>query len=217
MSSIHSASLPQDQQQRLHADFLANEQSYWKIRDSLLGNYRDQWVAVHDGKVVAANSDLLALTDEAAAAGNHPYIALVGSEETVLFRVRKAAFAYDQSYRPFALPRITATFWNNARTHSQTRADAIPDTGADLSVLPDSDCTAIDLFNSPYFTGISSRVLGPSAPTLIYRAKVEIDGRFFAALIQPVAGGQERIVGRDVLNQQRVLFDGLAGQVVIDP
>jgi hypothetical protein len=46
---------------------------------------------------------------------------------------------------------------------------------------------------------------------------VEIDGRFFGALIQPVAGGHERIVGRDVLNQQRILFDGLAGEVIVDP
>lgn len=37
------------------------------------------------------------------------------------------------------------------------------------------------------------------------------------ALIQPVADGQERITGRDVLNQQRVLFDGIAGQAVADP
>jgi hypothetical protein len=50
-----------------------------------------------------------------------------------------------------------------------------------------------------------------------YRGKVEMDGRRFAAIIQPVTGGNERIVGRDVLNQQRVLFDGPAGQVTVDP
>jgi hypothetical protein len=46
---------------------------------------------------------------------------------------------------------------------------------------------------------------------------LEIDGRRFSALIQPIPVGQERIVGRDVLNQHRVLFDGPAGQVVVDP
>lgn len=76
---------------------------------------------------------------------------------------------------------------------------------------------AIDLFNSPYFTGVSSGVVGGSVSTLIYRGKVEFDGRRFAALIQPVAGGQERIIGRDVLNQQRVLCDGPAGQVIVNP
>jgi predicted aspartyl protease len=44
-------------------------------------------------------------------------------------------------------------------------------------------------------------VVGSSVTTLIYRAKAEIDGNRYAALIQPVPGGQERIVGRDVLNQ----------------
>ena len=55
-------------------------------------------------------------------------------------------------------------------------------------------------FSSPYFTGTSSGVVGASVSTLIYRGKVEMDGRRFAALIQPVVGGQERILGRDVLN-----------------
>jgi hypothetical protein len=90
MSSLHTASLPEEQRQRIHADFLANEQSFWQNRESLLPSYRGQWVAVEQGKVIAANSDLLALTDAAAAAGGHPYIAHVGSEDAVVFRVRKA-------------------------------------------------------------------------------------------------------------------------------
>lgn len=217
MLSPQTANLPAEQRQRLHADFLANEQAYLHMRDSLLPHYRGQWVAVLEGKVIAAGADLLAVTAAAAATLGHPYIALVGAEETVVFRVRKAAFAYDRAYQPFPLPRVIATYWNHAETHAQTCADVIPDTGADLSVLPDGDCTAIDLFNSPYFTSVSSGGVGASVATLIYRGKVEMDGRRFAALIQPVAGGQERIVGRDVLNQQRVLFDGPAGQVTVDP
>ena len=93
----------------------------------------------------------------------------------------------------------------------------IPDTGADVSVLPAADCAAIDLFNSPCMTGMSGGVLGGSTAALFYRGEVEIDGRRFSALIQPVAAGHERIIGRDVLNQQRVLFDGPAGQVIVDP
>ena len=217
MFSPPTANLPAEQRQRLHADFLANEQAYMQMRDSLLPHYRGQWVAVHEGKVIAAGADLLSVTEAAAAARGHPYLALVGAEETVVFRVRTVAFTYDLAYQPFPLPRVTATYWNHAETHSQTCADVIPDTGADLSVLPDGDCTAIDLFNSPYFTGLSSGVVGASVSTLIYRGKVEMAGRRFAALIQPVAGGQERILGRDVLNQQRVLFDGPARQIFIDP
>lgn len=209
--------LPPEQQQRLHADFLANEQAYLQMRDSLLPQYRGQWVAVHDGRVIAAGEDLVTVTEAAAASGGHPYIAKVGEEDAVVFRVRRALFAYDQAYQPFALPRVTVTFLDDAETQSQTYPDVIPDTGADLSVLPDSDCAAFDLFNSPYFTGLSSGVIGGSVTTLIYRGKAEINGNRTPAFIQPITGGQERIVGRDVLNQHRVVFDGPIGEVVFEP
>jgi hypothetical protein len=209
--------LTPEQRQRLHADFLANEQSYLQMRDSLLAQYRGMWVAVHGGRVVAAGPDVLQVTGAAAAHGGHPYIARVGEEESAVFRVRRATFACDQAYSPFALPRLTATFLNYAETHSQTYADVVADTGADLTLLPDRDCSAFDLFSSPYLTGITSGVYGAGITALFYRAKAEVAGRHYAALIQPVAGATERIMGRDVLNQLRALFDGPAGEVVIDP
>ena len=217
MLQIHTANLPQEQQQRLHPEFLANEQAYFQMRDSLLAQYQGQWVAVQGGKVLVAGAKLMDVMERASACGGHPYIALVGAEDEVVFRLRRAVFTYDQAYQPFPLPRVKATFWNHAETHSQQHPDVIPDTGADLSVLPDRDCTAIDLFNSPCMTGMSSGVIGASITTLFYRGKIEIDGRRFAALIQPIPGGHERIIGRDVLNQERVLFDGPAGEVVVDP
>ena len=115
------------------------------------------------------------------------------------------------------MPRLSATFWNHAETHSQQHAEVIPDTGADVSVLPATTCAAIDLFNSPYIAGMAGGVIGSSVTTLFYRGKVEIDGQRYSALIHSIPSGQERIIGRNVLNQQRVLFDGPAGQVVVDP
>ncbi|MBY0528297.1 MAG: hypothetical protein K2R98_33210 [Gemmataceae bacterium] len=217
MLQIHSANLPEDQQQRLHADFLANEQAYLSMRDQLLAQYSRQWVAIDAGQVVASGPRLMDVIDRTTGCGGHPYIALVGAEDAVVFRVRRAVFAYDQSYQPFAVPRVIATFWNHAETLSQQHPDVILDTGADVSVLPDTDCATIDLFNSPYLTGMSGGVIGAATTALFYRSKVEIDGRRYSALIQPISAGLERIVGRDVLNQQRVLFDGPVGQVVVDP
>jgi predicted aspartyl protease len=217
MLPTQTANLPPEQQQRIHEDFLANEQAYLRMRDELLNRYRGQWVAVRDGKVIAAGDHVLEVTAAAAAQGGHPYIALVGEEDKAIFRVRRAEFAYDQTYQPFALPRITVTFWNHAETRSQVYSEVIPDTGADLSVLPDRDCAAFDLFNCPYFTGISSGIVGASVTTLIYRAKIEVDGNRMPALIQPVVGGQDRLLGRDILNQLRVLFDGPSSRVIIDP
>lgn len=217
MLRIQTTNLSQDQQQRLHPDFLADEQAYLYMRDRLLAQYQGQWAAVHDGKLVAAGPKLLEVMERASTHGGHPYIARVGAEDTVVFRVRRSVFAYDQSYQPFPLPRVSAKFWNHAETHSQQHPDAIPDTGADVSVLPEADCTTIDLFNSPYITGMAGGVVGVNITALFYRGKVEIGGRRYSALIQPIAAGRERIIGRDVLNQQRVLFDGPAEQVVVDP
>jgi predicted aspartyl protease len=217
MLQIQTTKLTADQQSRLHADFLANEQAYLQMRDELLAQYRGKWVAVADGKVLADGENVLEVMETASTSGGHPYIALVGAENEAIFRVRRAEFAYDQTYRPFPLPRVGATFWNHAETHSQQHADVIPDTGADVSVLPDADCAAIDLFRSPYMTAVSGGVVGATITTLLYQGKVEIDGHRYTALIQPIPAGQERIVGRDVLNQQRVLFDGPAGQVVVNP
>ena len=217
MLQIHTDNLSLDQQQMVHPDFLADEQAYHKMRGGLMGPYRGQWVAVRNGKVIAAGPGLMEVMEQASAAGGHPYIALVGAEDAVVFRVRRAVFGYDQAYQPFPLPRVSATFWNHAQSHAIPYADVIPDTGADISVLPEADCKAIDLFNSPYMTGIASGVVGGSVTTLFYQGKVEMDGRHYSALIQPIPAGQERILGRDVLNQQRVLFDGPAGQVIFDP
>lgn len=140
------------------------------MRDSLLAQYRGQWVAVQGGKVIVARPSLNEVIDGASSFGGHPYIALVGAEDSFVFRVRRATFAYDQAHQPFPLPRLTATFWNHARIHSQRHPDVIPDTGADVSLLPAADRKTIDLFNMPYMTGLSAGVIGSSITTLSYRA-----------------------------------------------
>jgi hypothetical protein len=217
MLQIQTANLPRDQQQRVHADFLDDEQAYLKMRDSLLDQFRGQWVAIQRGKVIAANKNLFAVMEKASACGGHPFVALVGAEDATVFRVRRTVFPYDSAYQPFALPRVIVTYWNHSQTRSQTHGDVIPDTGSDVSLLPDADCLAINLYQSPYLTGLAGGAVGGGTTALFYQGKVEIDGRFYSALIQPVPNGKEHILGRDVLNQERVLFDGPAGQVVIDP
>ena len=169
MLQTQTANLSQEEQKCLHPDFLADEQAYLRMRDSLLGPYRGQWVAVQHGSVIAAGPSLMAVMEKASTAGGHPYIALVGGEEAAVFRVRRIVFGYDLAYQPFPLPRPTAAFLNHGQTHSKTCADVIPDTGADISVLPDSDCHAIDLFNSPYLTSMTGGVIGGQVTTLLYQ------------------------------------------------
>src|SRR5713101_413731 len=147
-----SSNLTPQQKHRLHADFLANEQAYHEMRDLLLAQFPGQWIAVHNGKVIATGNNLIQVSDAAAASGGHPFIAKVGAEEEVIFRFRRVEFSFDQSYQPFAIPRVSVTFWNHSETRSAVFPDVIPDTGADSCLLPDRDCQVFDLFSSPYFT-----------------------------------------------------------------
>ena len=214
MPQIHSQNLPLTHRKYLHQDFLENERDYWKMRDRLVREYQGQWVAVHGGKVMASSDDLFDVTDEVGKLGCHAYIARVGEEQSLVFTIRRREFSYDVSYRPFALPRVKAAFSNFHRTGRYLYPDVIPDTGGDLSILPEKDCLAIDLFSSPYFISLIRGVLGPSVTTLVYRGNVEINGVLYRSLIQPVPGGKERILGRDVLNQVKVTFDGPLRKVI---
>jgi hypothetical protein len=196
----------------VHADFLENEESYWQVRESLLPRYRGKWVAVVAGRVVAEADTVVDILDRVASIGGHPYIALVGDERRE-FTVRRI-FPYDMGYQPFPIPRVSAKFSGLREDVSAMFDDVIPDTGADLSLLPEHDAETISLRSSPYLTGVVRGIVGPSATALAYRAVVELAGHTCRALIS-VVEGPERILGRDVLNQLRVTFDGPAGQVEI--
>jgi hypothetical protein len=95
MFRCQTTNLPPEQRQRLHPDFVANEQAYLRMRDTLLASHAGQWVAIHKGQVIAAGDDLLQVADLAAGSGGHPYIARVGAEDQTVFRVRREKFAYE--------------------------------------------------------------------------------------------------------------------------
>ena len=99
-----TSKLPTWQRETLHADFLANEQDYLRMRDGLLATHRGQWVAVHQGHVIAASHDLMAVVTAISGRAGYPHVALVGNEE-VPFRVRRAEFAYDLPRAKIALAR----------------------------------------------------------------------------------------------------------------
>jgi len=216
MQGIHTKGLSQEYRKYLHEDFIANEAQYWKMREELLSRYRGWWVAIHKAQVVAASKDVWEITEAVGKLGYHAYIAKVG-EEDLVFKIRRVEFPYDQTYRPFALPQAEVAFANYAWSSPRLYADVVPDTGADLSVLPESDCLDIDLFSSPYFPTRSRGVVGSGVSVLVYRGNVEVGGKRFPSLIQFVPGGQERILGRDVLNQNRVIFDAPANKVIFEP
>ncbi len=86
-----SKNLTPDQQMLLHADYIANEQSYLKMRPALLKKFLGMWVAVAGGRVLASGDKLRPVFDEAARADKHPYLALVGKEDLFQYPQDRAA------------------------------------------------------------------------------------------------------------------------------
>src|SRR5215208_7119624 len=93
----------------------------------------------------------------------------------------------------------------------------IADTGADASALPWADCEGLDLTPAQGRPGRMSGVAGATAPTLQFRIWVYLDGQEIPCRLQADFIGEERILGRDVLNRLEMLFRGPAGEVVIGP
>ena len=180
---------------------------YWAMRDELLAKYSGKWVAVHKGRVVAVGDDPLSIMDQALAEDGYAYTNKVGDEDRIVVRLRRVSFPYDDTYSLTPLPRMAAVLYNLPQTKSKTVSDAIPDTGADVTCLPVDDCQDLDLLLFPYYSGISHPFGGVRHAVIFYGARVEVDGRVYNAIVEPVEE-RERLVGREVLNQMKVTFDG---------
>jgi hypothetical protein len=195
--------------------FEQDRRDYWKMRDELLLRYSGKWVAVHKGRIVAIGDDPLSIMEQALSEDGYAYTNKVGEEDKIVIRQRRVSFPYDHTYSPTPIPRITATLHNFTQTKSKTVKDAIPDIGADMTCLPPDDCQDLDLFFFPYYSGVSHPFGGVSRQVRFYAARVEINGGMYNAIVEPVTE-QERLVGREVLNQTRVTFDGPARLTTFD-
>ena len=60
-------------------------------------------------------------------------------------------------------------------------------------------------------------VAGGTAPTLHFRVWVYLDGQEYACRLQADFVGNERILGRDVLNRLEMVFRGPVGELVVNP
>lgn len=201
--------------QMVEKGFEEDRQAYWAMRDELLAKYPGKWVAVHRGRVVSVADEPLSIMEQALAEDGYAYTNKVGEEDKIVIRQRRVSFPYDDTYSPTPLPRMTAVIHNFSRTKSKAVVDAIPDTGADVTCLPMDDCQDLDLFLFPYYRGISHPYAGVSRPVTFYAARIEVDGKMYNAVIEPVAE-PERLVGREVLNRMKVTFDGPSRTTTFD-
>jgi hypothetical protein len=53
MKSLADA-LPPEIARQIHPDWRKNEVDYWAVRDQLLKQYQDQWIAFADGAVIVS-------------------------------------------------------------------------------------------------------------------------------------------------------------------
>ena len=208
--------LPPDVARQIHPDWRKNEADYWAARDSLVAEYANQWIAFAEGAVIFSGSSPVEVFHRAQQSGKHPYVTCVGREDEPC-RMRRTTFAYDQSYPSEALPLVTVEFRKQSGQSGMSLDNVIPDTGADATALPWSDCQRLQLDPSEGMPGLIGGVAQSSAATLVFSVWAHLDGIEFQCRLQADFTGDERILGRDVLNGLDVLFRGPSGQVVVNP
>ena len=106
--------LPPEVAQRIHPDWQRNETEYWAVRDTLLQQYRDQWIAFANGRVLVSGASAVEVLHTAQASGLHPFVICVGREHEPA-RMRRAVFAYDTTYPHEALPVLPVEFRTTRR------------------------------------------------------------------------------------------------------
>src|SRR5207248_1200678 len=139
MKSLADA-LPPEIARQIHPDWRKNEVAYWAVRDQLLGQYRGQWIAFADGAAIAAAATPLEVFLAVQQSGQHPFVTRVGHENEPWYRIRRVSFPYDTTYSSAALPLLSAEFRAASGSAGLVLDRVIPDTGADTTTLPWSDC-----------------------------------------------------------------------------
>jgi hypothetical protein len=210
-------SLPPEIAQQIHPDWRKNEADYWLVRDELLGHHQGHWIAFADGAVVASASTPLEVFLAVQGSGRHPFVIRVGHEDEPWYHIRRTAFAYDIAYPPTALPVLSAEFRHTSGTAGSVLDGVIPDTGADTTTLPWSDCQQLSLDPTLGVPGVISGVAGGRAVTIGFLIWVWLDGQEYPCQLQADFGGRERILGRDVLNRLDILFRGPSHEVIVNP
>lgn len=90
MTSI-ADQLPPEIAQQIHPDWRRNEAAYWRARDQLLSEYKDQWIAFAGDTVIASGNNPVDVLLAAQQSGRHPFFICVGREDEAC-RVRRSKF-----------------------------------------------------------------------------------------------------------------------------
>lgn len=209
--------LPREFAQQIHPDWRKNESAYWAARDQILARYQGQWVGFADDAVIVAASTPLEVFLAVQHSGRHPFVIRVGHENEPWYHIRRTSFNYDTAYPSAALPVVSAEFRSASGSTGVVMDRVIPDTGADTTTLPWSDCQQLHLDPALGVPGVISGVAGGVAVTIGFLIWVWLDGQEYPCQLQADLSGQERILGRDVLNRLEILFRGPTREVIVNP
>jgi hypothetical protein len=208
--------LPPEFAAKVHPDWRKNEAAYWTVRDQLLPQYQDQWIGFADGVVVAAGKSAVEVLHASKKATPHPFMICVGHENEP-DRIRRATVPYDVSYHPEALPILDIEFRRISGAPGVVFDRVIPDTGADASALPWTDCQTLQLDPTMGLPSMMAGVGNSQQGTFVFDLWVHLDGNEYRCRLHADLSGGERILGRDVLNRLEMLFRGPASEVVVNP
>lgn len=208
--------LPAEIASQIHPDWRKNEAEYWRNRPELLEQYRDQWIGFADGAVIASGRSAVQVLHAAQQTGRHPFVICVGREDEPT-RIRRSSFPYDMTYSPEPLPLVTVEIRLNQGQPGVALDHVIADTGADSTILPWADCQLLQLAATQGAPSFIAGVGGGLASSIMFSVWAWLDGQDCPCRLQADFVGNERILGRDVLNRVDVLFRGPSGEVVINP
>ena len=208
--------LPPEFAAKIHPDWRKNEAAYWTSRAQLLKTYQGQWIGFADGAVIASGQSAVEVLHDAQQSGRHPFVTCVGRENEP-DRIRRATFSYNANYSPEAIPLLDAEFRQFRGKAGVLFDRVIPDTGADASTIPWVDCQRLQLDPTMGLPGMLAGIGGGQQATLVFNVWVHLDGHDYQCRLHADLSGDERIIGRDVLNRLEILFRGPANEVVVNP
>ncbi len=208
--------LPPELAHQVHPDWHKNEKLYWSVRDRLLDQYEGQWVAYADNTVIASGKSAVDVLMTGQASGKHPFIIRVGHEDEPS-RIRRISFPYDKGYGGEAMPVLEVEYRATSGAAGVVLNQVIPDTGSDTSLIPWADFQRLQSGTSVAVPSVVQGIGAAPMQTLVLGVWVSLDGQEFACRLHADFDGDERILGREVLNRLEILFRGPAGEVVVNP
>lgn len=202
---------------RSNSMFEEQKKAYWQMRDELLTRYANQWVAIANGALVANGDSASKVMLEAyrKTGSKVLYVNKVGDEKRAMRkRIRRYTFGrYDLAYDPPA-PIAEAGLQSLDGEHT-AKDDFFLDTGADITVLQELIGKALSVHEFPVAEAEVGGIGNGWEVKTLYGLLIELADHVVAVMIDCRDDVPENILGRDVLNEFKVAFDGINLEVEI--